>query len=91
MAIKYYREFVKAGKNQPNPMDKLKNQVYLGGEKFIEKMQGKLSTLQASSDADLTEVLRVQRRLATFTLQEIMDKYPDRKYRYFTGLPNWAV
>ncbi len=59
-------------------MDELKNQVYLGGEEFIEEMQGKLSRLQASSGADLTEVPRVQRRLATFTLQEIMDKNSDR-------------
>ncbi len=59
-------------------MDELKNQVYLGSDEFIEGMQGKLSTLQASSGADLTEVPRVQRRQATFTLQEIMDKNPDR-------------
>ncbi len=78
VAIKHYREFVKAGKNQPSPMDELKNQVYLGGEEFIEEMQGKLSSLQSSSDSDLSEVPRVQRRLATFTLQEIMDKNPDR-------------
>ena len=57
-------------------MDELKNQVYLGGEEFVEKMQARVSALQAN--ADLTEVPRVQRRLATFTLQEIMDKNPER-------------
>ncbi len=71
-------------------MDDLKNQVYLGGEAFIEEMQGKLSSLQASSGTDLSEVPRVQRRLATFTLQEIMDKNPDRNTgileAYQTGL-----
>jgi len=36
--------------------------------------------LQANTNtnADLSEVPRVQRRLATFTLQKIMDKNPDR-------------
>jgi putative transposase len=78
VAIRHYREFVKAGKNQPSPMDELKNQVYLGGAEFVEEMQEKLSALQADTDADLSEVPRVQRRLATFTLQEIMEQNPDR-------------
>jgi len=34
--------------------------------------------VKAGTDADLTEVPRVQRRLATFTLQDIMNKNPDR-------------
>jgi len=50
--------------------------VYLGGEEFVENMQAKVSALQANTD--LTEVPRVQRRMATFKLQEIMDKNPDR-------------
>jgi len=78
VAIRRYREFVKAGKNQPSPMDELKNQVFLGGDDFVAQMQSKLTALQAGTDVDLTEVPRVQRRLATFTLQEIMDKNPDR-------------
>ncbi len=78
VAIRRYREFVKAGKNQPSPMAELKNQVYLGGDDFVTQMQSKLTALQAGTDADLTEVPRVQRRRATFTLQDIMDKSPDR-------------
>jgi len=78
VAIRRYREFVKAGKNQPSPMDNLKNQVFLGGDDFVTQMQSKLTALQAGTDVDLTEVPRVQRRLATFTLQEIMNKNPDR-------------
>lgn len=78
VAIRRYREFVKAGKNQPSPMAELKNQVYLGGDEFVEEMQGKLTALQAGTDVDLTEVPRVQRRLTTFTLQDIMNKNPDR-------------
>jgi len=78
VAIRRYREFVKAGKNQPSPMDELKNQVFLGGDDFVAQMQSKLTALQASTDVDLTEVPRVQRRLATFTLQDIMNKNLDR-------------
>jgi len=78
VAIRRYREFVKAGKNQPSPMAELKNQVYLGGDDFVTQMQGKLTALQAGTDVDLTEVPKVQRRLATFTLQDIMNKNPDR-------------
>ena len=78
MAIRHYREFVKAGKTQPSPMDELKNQAYLGGDEVVEQMQGKLTALQASTDADLIEVPRVQRRLGTFTLQDKMAENPDR-------------
>lgn len=74
VAIKQYREFVKAGKNQPNPMEELKNQLYLGSDQFVEKMQDKALAM----DVDLSEVPRAQRTLATFTLQEIMDKNLDR-------------
>lgn len=59
-------------------MAELKNQVYLGGDNFVTQMQSKLTALQAGTDADLTEVPRVQCRLATFTLQDIMDKNLDR-------------
>ena len=49
-------------------------------------MQGKALAM----DADLTEVPRAQRTLATFTLQEVMDRNPDRNTgileAYQTGL-----
>jgi len=41
-------------------------------------MQSKITTLKAGTYADLTEVPRVQRRLAMFTLQEIVYKNPER-------------
>ncbi len=86
VAIRHYREFVQAGKNQTNPMDELRNQVYLGSDQFVGMMQSKVLEV----DSDLSEIPKVQRTLATFTLQEIMDKNTDRNAgileAYQTGL-----
>ena len=53
-----YRVFVVAGKNQPSPWAKLKNQIYLGSDTFVEKIQRKVEAEQ-----DLSEVPAAQRRL----------------------------
>ena len=52
-----YRAFLAAGKNQASPWKKLRNQIYLGTEAFVEKMQRKLDAAQ-----DLSEVPSAQRR-----------------------------
>mgnify|MGYP000267549453 CR=1 FL=1 len=39
-AIEAYKLFVSEGKGQPSPWEKLKNQVFLGDEKFVASMQG---------------------------------------------------
>ncbi len=49
-AHKSYREFVKAGKNQPSPWESLKNQIYLGSDEFVEDMQCKLDPEQSLND-----------------------------------------
>jgi len=37
-AVKRYREFVSEGKNQPKPWEQLRNQIYLGSDKFVDEM-----------------------------------------------------
>ena len=45
-----YREFVEAGKNQLSPWERLKNQIYLGTDEFVENMQCKLGPEQSLKD-----------------------------------------
>jgi putative transposase len=56
-AQKKYQEFVSQGKGQPTPWEHLKNQVYLGTESFVTKLQSKIE-----ADKDLSEVPKSQRR-----------------------------
>ena len=42
-----YKAFVREGKNQPSPWEYLKNQIYLGSDKFVEDMQCKLDPDQS--------------------------------------------
>jgi REP element-mobilizing transposase RayT len=56
-AIERYREFVVQGKNQPPPWAELKNQIFLGDERFVETMQSKLALNQ-----ELSEIPKVQKR-----------------------------
>ena len=60
-----YREFVSQGRGQPSPWGKLKNQVYLGSDQFVEQMQGHLEP-----DRDLSEVPVGQKRRVAPPLKE---------------------
>lgn len=57
VAIDCYKQFITEGKNQPSPLDKLRNQVYLGGDEFIERMK-----FYIDADRDLSEIPSSQRR-----------------------------
>ena len=72
-AVAGYRAFVAAGKGQPSPWTKLKNQIYLGSDKFVEKLQRKIEAAQ-----DLSEVPMAQRRKIPKPLAHYARKYPDR-------------
>ena len=72
-AVTAYRGFVTEGKNQPSPWAKLKNQIYLGTDSFIEKMQRKIETAQ-----DLSEVPAAQRRKLAKPLEYYAKKHADR-------------
>lgn len=69
-AVAAYRAFVAAGKNQPAPWVKLKNQIYLGSDAFVEKMQRKVEAAQ-----DLSEVPAAQRRQMAKSLDHYARKY----------------
>jgi AraC-like DNA-binding protein len=57
-----------------SPWSALKNQLYLGGERFVERMQGTLGP-----DAGLGEVPRIQRRPAAQPLDDYVSRYQDKK------------
>lgn len=56
-AIAGYKKFVAEGKGQPSVWLQLKNQVYLGDQKFVEKMQSLID-----GHKELSEVPSTQRR-----------------------------
>ena len=51
-----YREFVSVGKGQLSPWDKLKNQVFLGSDEFVEDAQAKMRI-----DQPLKNIPRLQK------------------------------
>jgi REP element-mobilizing transposase RayT len=68
-----YREFVAQGRDQPSPWTQLKNQIYLGSDSFVERIQRKIA-----ADADLSEIPAAQRRPVAKPLDHYRRKYPDR-------------
>lgn len=56
-AVKRYKKFVSEGKDQPSPWLKLRNQIYLGSEQFVEKMKS-----YVDGNRELSEVPAAQRR-----------------------------
>lgn len=68
-----YRAFVAEGKHQPSPWEQLKNQIYLGSDAFVDKMQNRLAP-----DKDLSEVPAAQRRRAAKPLDHYARQHRDR-------------
>ena len=56
-AVGAYVDFVRAGAGLPSVWDGLRNQIYLGGERFVDQLQA-----QTTKEADLSEIPRIQRR-----------------------------
>lgn len=56
-AIERYKQFIREGKGQPSPWSELRNQVYLGSESFIEKLQSSIN-----KELELSEIPATQRR-----------------------------
>jgi hypothetical protein len=73
-AIERYKEFVRAGTGQGSIWDDLTQQIYLGDENFLKKMQESLD-----AQADLSEIPRPQRRPPAKSLQNYQEIYKDRK------------
>jgi hypothetical protein len=72
-AISAYKKFITEGKNQPSPWSELRNQIYLGGESFVEKMQSMIDC-----EIELNEIPSSQRRPTPKDLRYYETKYSDR-------------
>jgi len=72
-SIDAYQQFVSEGKGQPSPWEQLKNQVFLGDEKFVESMQGLIK-----SEKELSEIPASQRRSVPKELSYYAKKYKKR-------------
>jgi putative transposase len=68
-----YRRFVAAGLHAARLWEELKNQVYLGFERFVERMQAMID-----SERPLHEVPKVQRRLVAKPLADDAARHDDR-------------
>ena len=72
-AIERYRAFIAEGKNQPPLWVQLKNQIYLGTDAFVEKMQSKKPAKE-----DLSEIPLGQRRPMAKPLKHYTARGGDR-------------
>jgi len=63
-AIKQYIQFVANGVQQPSPWSKIKNQIYLGSDEFVDQVQTNIT------DNKLSEIPRLQRRPVPKKLEE---------------------
>jgi hypothetical protein len=72
-AIAKYKDYVRAGVEQPGIWKDLTQQIYLGDEHFLKEMQKVMD-----HQADLSEIPRAQRRLPAKSLQYYEENYQDR-------------
>jgi putative transposase len=72
-AIERYKAFVAEEKNQPALWEQLKNQIYLGTDAFVEKMQSKKPPSE-----DLSEIPLGQRRAMAKPLKHYVVRAGDR-------------
>lgn len=72
-AIDAYKRFISEGKNQPSPWERLRNQVFLGDEVFVESMQRLID-----ADKELSEIPVRQRRALPKKLSFYAGKYKTR-------------
>jgi REP-associated tyrosine transposase len=72
-AIEAYKQFVSDGKGQPSPWEQLRNQVFLGDEKFVETMH-----LLIDADKELSEIPSTQRKALPKELSYYAKKYKTR-------------
>ena len=73
VAVKQYRAFVSAGRNQSKPWEELKNQIFLGDDAFVDEMQSKISP-----ETNLSEIPSSQKRRVVKPLTYYENKYNDR-------------
>lgn len=73
-AERAYRDFVSQGSGQPSPWERLTNQIYLGDDAFVERMQSMLFPKRPLRDIPKPQVLAPPRPLAWFS-----EQYPARE------------
>lgn len=71
-AMRAYAAFVHEGMGLPAPWERLRGQIYLGSEKFVEQMQQKIGR----SETTLREIPRSQRQAPPPTLTELAHRFP---------------
>ncbi len=71
-AIRAYVDFVRAGSSQPSIWDKLRGQVFLGGDAFLERIRS------LTDKKDLSEIPRVQKRPLAKPLAYYQNNIHDR-------------
>jgi len=64
VAIERYKKFISEGRGQRSPWEALQNQVYLGREQFVEKMQSLID-----GDKELSEVPASMKHQAGIEIQ----------------------
>ena len=64
-AVESYKQFVVQGKGQPSIWSNLRNQVYLGGEHFVDQLQELID-----ENKDLSEIPVAQRRPKPLSIKE---------------------
>ena len=69
-----YAKFVAEGIKAPSPWQELKGQVFLGDERFVEKMQARMDKQQRAD----VQIPIVHRRPPAPTLAQIEQRSPDR-------------
>jgi len=72
-AILRYRAFISEDKHPVSPWQKLKKQIYLGSDDFVHKMQS-----QFSSNGDVREIPKTQRKPTPKPLRYYKEKHSDR-------------
>ena len=65
VATKRYKRFISQGGNQPSPWEELKNQIFLGSDKYVEEVLRLIDQTK-----ELSEIPRSQRRGKVKQLKE---------------------
>lgn len=68
-----YREFVQQGSRQPSPWQRLKNQIYLGDDEFVNTMQRNLDP-----DQSLQDIPKKQKQAPIKPLAYFAEQYESR-------------
>jgi putative transposase len=76
-AIEKYIDFVREGVGQKSLWEDLQNQIYLGSERFVKRMQKKLAAEVALDN--LSEVPRIQRRPVAKPLDYYKERYHESR------------